>query len=554
MDATRTRRGALWIGLFLAVLAYLYDLDSPHILKIGDEPRYIQITRVTAASGFLLPLRSNSGIDNTKPPLLFWQGIASTGWGTHWSLWRLRLPIVLYTGLTALLVGVLAARLGAKRQTGVLAALIYLGSFSTFQHGRPFLTNAPETLFLFLPLVLLITGEFTWGVAMLAGVSLGLGALYKSFLLVVPASAAIAAILWRRRGWRLGELLRRDSMKLAVMSGLGLGIFALWFAVDPQPEIILRQFVLQENIGKFGSGNYLLGLLSGPYPVWRIWLGNFMNMGFYALPLAALVWLTLREFRKAPAEGGLTGPERELWLYVLVFLVVYSVPRQRQENYILPTVAALSVLLALRWERIPIAFFRAGLALAGACLGLLLTMMLGIRRAVPDLTYAGWQLAAAAALLGLALLALANGRLSRRLFPGVVCGTFLCLGFALSPFDRRIEPAPGGPGLEALAGRTIWFPATFSRRDERYRFLVPGSEVAGYNGRKRIHGEQALADGKLTALAFDLGDSLPGGYVIYGELLDLRTRLPPATIRDVVVGARFDQLVYRLVILERVRP
>ena len=40
---------------------------------------------------------------NTKPPALFWQGVVMTDWGRHWELWRVRLPVALYTLATAAL-------------------------------------------------------------------------------------------------------------------------------------------------------------------------------------------------------------------------------------------------------------------------------------------------------------------------------------------------------------------------------------------------------------------------------------------------------------------
>jgi len=89
----------------LAIFAYFYGIDSPHIPNIGDEFPYAHITRLTADSGHLLPLQSQlDHMRNTKPPLLFWQGIASTHWGSEWTWWNLRYPSVIYTLLTALLI------------------------------------------------------------------------------------------------------------------------------------------------------------------------------------------------------------------------------------------------------------------------------------------------------------------------------------------------------------------------------------------------------------------------------------------------------------------
>lgn len=80
-DSARSRGLLIWYSLAttLAVFAYFYGLGSDHIPKNGDELPYANITRVTAASGHLLPLQSElDGMRNTKPPLQFWQGIAST--------------------------------------------------------------------------------------------------------------------------------------------------------------------------------------------------------------------------------------------------------------------------------------------------------------------------------------------------------------------------------------------------------------------------------------------------------------------------------------------
>ena len=130
------------LAALLAVFVYFFDLEGQHIPKNGDEFPYAHITRLTAASGHYLPLQSELfEMRNTKPPLLFWQGIASTHWGADWTLWHLRYPSVIYTLLTALLVFLLGWRLSREPGKGVIGALAFLAFFSTYRFGRPFLTN-----------------------------------------------------------------------------------------------------------------------------------------------------------------------------------------------------------------------------------------------------------------------------------------------------------------------------------------------------------------------------------------------------------------------------
>ena len=107
MQSSESRLRLAWYAFatLLAVFTYFYGLDSEHIPKNGDEYPYEHITRLTADSGKLLPLQSQLiGQRNTKPPLLFWQGIASTHWGQEWTLWNLRYPSVIYTLLSGLMV------------------------------------------------------------------------------------------------------------------------------------------------------------------------------------------------------------------------------------------------------------------------------------------------------------------------------------------------------------------------------------------------------------------------------------------------------------------
>jgi hypothetical protein len=108
----------MWYVLcaFGAVYVYFFGLDSQYIPKNGDEYAYAHITRLTAQSQHLLPLSAETeGVGNTKPPLLFWQGLISTRWAQVWTLTRLRWPNTTYTLLTAVLIGLSAWKHGRRR-------------------------------------------------------------------------------------------------------------------------------------------------------------------------------------------------------------------------------------------------------------------------------------------------------------------------------------------------------------------------------------------------------------------------------------------------------
>jgi 4-amino-4-deoxy-L-arabinose transferase-like glycosyltransferase len=144
----------LWLALLvLAVGLYFFGLGSFFAPTNGDEMVYIHIARLTAESGHWLPLVSDlDHMRNTKPPLLFWQALVAGNWGTNWSLFALRLPSVVYTLLTASAVAWTTQRLSGKWRIACLAAVIYLAFFSSFRYGRVYLTSAPETFWLALPM------------------------------------------------------------------------------------------------------------------------------------------------------------------------------------------------------------------------------------------------------------------------------------------------------------------------------------------------------------------------------------------------------------------
>jgi len=282
--AERHLRG--WLAaVFVAVagFTYLHNTGSQYAATNPDEYLYLQIARLTAESGAWLPLQSaEMQHRNTKPPMLFWQGIAATGFGDHWELWRLRFPNAIFSVATAAMAMLLARRIAGTWPAGAVAALAYLSFLGVYRHGRVFLTTAPETFWLFLPffvLLMLPRPALGWGTATILGLILGAGLLCKSFAMIIPAAAALAWWTLRARGYRLGEFLGEDAPKIALTTALALGVFGLWFLLDPQRQFILQDFVLKENVGKFDAkeSGYLATALWGKHSIWQYSLGWLTN-------------------------------------------------------------------------------------------------------------------------------------------------------------------------------------------------------------------------------------------------------------------------------------
>jgi 4-amino-4-deoxy-L-arabinose transferase-like glycosyltransferase len=537
----------LWVAV--AVFTYFFGLDSQHIPKNGDEYPYEHITRLTAESGRLLPLQSAlPEMSNTKPPLLFWQGIASTDWGRSWTLWRLRYPSVLYTSATALMAGLLAWRLSGAIETGLLAALNFLAFFSTYRYGRPFLTNAPEVFWLFLPFFALSYWPAAAGSLLafpiLMGVAVGLGLLYKSVALAIPVGLALSWWHLHSRGYQVRTFFAKDAAKIAFTTIVSLALFAGWFLLDPDPGAVWRDFILRENLGKFDSGgSYLSKLLWGSSSVWSLALGYALNAGILAFPVAVLVVLTYRRRRD------LGDVERLLWMWTLTLFLFFSIPSQRSPRYLLPAMPALAVLLACGAPRVSRKAFVASLLTAAGALGAILFLSVAFRRAAPGLhlPMTHWLV-----LLGTAIV-VAVGLGVPRLGPSSAAAaavlTFLSVALLLRPLDGALGSYDASV-RGYVYGKDVWVPYDFVAKFEGHRFLLPGARIHGYPEDPEATSATLAERYPLVVLRLPLGEAPCEGCAILGQRLDLRGRQSPGALRDVLFGGDAQRLLVNEVLIE----
>ncbi|MEI6322827.1 MAG: phospholipid carrier-dependent glycosyltransferase [bacterium] len=529
-----THRHALifgWIGLLLAIAVYCLGIGSDHLATNGDELLYAQISRLTAETGQLLPLQSlDEKARNTKPPLLFWQGIAATDWGHHWSLVRLRAPNVIYTLLTAGMLLAVGWRRTRSPVLGINAALLFLCFFSTYRYGRVFLTSAPETFWLFLPFALLLMHReprlpegifWPW----LWGGMIGVGLLYKSFALAIPVVLAIALWQLRARNWAWREFFRRDAWRI-VMTLLGaLILFSLWFWLDPDPMQVIRDFVLKENAGKFNTGgeNYLLNLVWGQSSIWRIVVSYPLNAGLLALAVGALgidAW---------KRRLHLSDVEVLLWLWMLVLAAFFCLPNQRDERYLLPAMPALAMLLALRLGHLPRWVISVTVAAAAIIMmGLIGLALLLQHAAAIGILYPFWALLIPLCGIGLVGTVLVRPEWTRPLLAPSILFIYLSYTAFLIPLDQ----GPGifaGEGVESVADSEVSVPANFNAREESYGFLLPGAVMKRYDHWRKP------PPSPFVVISIPLDQPAPAG-VILGKRLNMIDRFSASETRDILMG------------------
>jgi 4-amino-4-deoxy-L-arabinose transferase-like glycosyltransferase len=538
------------LATLLAAFTYFYGLDGQHIPKNGDEYPYEHITRLTAASGQWLPLQSElKDMRNTKPPLLFWQGIASTNWGTNWTLWNLRWPSVIYTGLTAGLAFLLGWRLSGRLETGLIALLTFLAFFSTYRYGRPFLTDAPSVFWLFVPCTVLLLWrpkviESVVAVPLLLGFTTGIGLLYKSFALLLPVAVCLSWWYLRQRRYHVRTFLSRDSGKLATLGVLALAIFSLWFVLDPDPRAIVNEFILRENVAKFDTPQgYLRNLLWGGSSIWRLVVSYPLNAGLLIFPVTALFFVAFKR------RAELSDAEKLLWAWVITLFAVFCLPSQRDERYLLPAMPALAVLCALNWERIHRGAFMASLIFTGVGVLTLAYLSLELEQALPGAAVypPGYWVLVAASVIVLAA-SLLVPRLAR---PCVNVAILLALAsFAafLRPFDGT-HGTYGADAREITKGRTVWVPVNFIAKEEGHRFLLPGADVRGYPFDPTVTAPELAARYPLFAIRVPMDANVTGGKVL-GQRLDLGTRHTPEQIMEMLRGHVFEHLFVKELLVE----
>ena len=543
MRSSFTFRYAL-LGLVLAIFAYCYGLDSRFAPKNGDEYPYMHIVRMTADSGHWLPLQSQmDGIKNTKPPLIFWQGIASTDWASNWTLLNLRWPSVLYTALTAFFLFLAVRRFSGKTQTGLLAALVWLSFFATYRYGRPFLTDPPEVFWISLPFFALLywgkdAFESKFFFPVLAGLCFGLALFAKSFAYIVPASFALGLYFWYWRDWNIKKTLTYDLYKLIFIGILALGVFGIWFALDPQPEAVWREFVLGENAGKFAarSSNYLLDLVRGGDSIWMLLLTTLTNAGLFSFVLLSTLIQAWRERRF------LSSQEVLLFLLIGAFLVVFSLPSQRSGRYLLPVMPAFAAVIALHWERLPLWGFRIALILQ--CIVLIVLTYLGANLELSQFamdsaawtySYAHWLLMSAALLI--AVWGLLRPKQSKA-FALMGCFLIYCaLTSSLSPLEGQL----GRYSSEAIAqvkGKDVWIPCDYRAKDEEYGLLLPGARLHGYLAKDAGNVNGLISTYPLVAVHVPLGvkPEICESCQIVGQRMEMRARHSDEEIKLMLRG------------------
>lgn len=552
MPSSKDTPPLAWLLLLaLAVGVYVMGLGGQYVPTNGDEMVYAHIARLTAASSHWLPLVSElENTRNTKPPLLFWQAIIASDWGQNWQLAALRTPSLIYTLLITAAVAWTVRLITHKWRDALIAACVYLAFYSTFHYGRPYLTSAPETFWFSVPMFGLLwhrlagknssLHEQTASPGLLAhagfGLALGLGLAYKSFALIAPAAATLwCALLLSepRLHWRL---VLRATLLTGLSAALALGVFALWFALDPDPGAVWREFVVGENAAKFSDpkGYWHEALAGGGSSLWAQLLAYAVNAGLLGFVVIGLAWAGWKNFRQAGNRPALSPHLRILLPWLAVWLIVFILPSQRTARYVIPAMPAVAILIALYWHQLQRKWFLLSLLLTSIPMVLLARIAwvshdLGIATGVQVvIMLAAAAMGAAAVVAGTVKPAWTRA-----------CTVMACLS-VYACFDLTVAPLDGPAGRYESQATTrlhdarIAVPTNFNGQFERFEFLLPGNRFVPYDVESR-----ALSRGKGPATAGLLNDLLHQHDAVVWTQSTPAEVTPPCVPGCTVLGSRW---------------
>ena len=200
--------------------------------------------------------------------------------------------------------------------------------------------------------------------------ALGLGLAYKSFALVAPAAATWWLALVASESHLSWPALLRHTLRVAFSALLALGVFALWFVLDPDPQSVWREFIVGENAAKFADtrGYWRAALAFDGSGVWSQLLAYAVNAGLLFFVLPGLAWLGLKALPQLRRHWPLPAAQVILLAWAGVWLLVFLFPSQRSARYVIPAMPAVAMLIALHWRDIPRAWFLPALLVAAPVL------------------------------------------------------------------------------------------------------------------------------------------------------------------------------------------
>jgi 4-amino-4-deoxy-L-arabinose transferase-like glycosyltransferase len=332
------RNRALSILLLLAVPVFFVWLGANSIWD-ANEAFYVETPRQMLRSGDYINPSFNALPRFNKPVLSYWI-VAGLYHVLGDSVTTERIGIAI-GALGIMAAAFLVGRAVRSTSAGLLAALIVATSPRVVWFARRIFIDVYLTMFMSMALAFFVLAErhpdHRRRYLLLMYVAVGLGVLTKGP--VALALPSIVLLVWLALERRLGDLKRMELLPGALIV---LAIVVPWYAAVYRQHgwTYITEFFIGENLGR-----YTTAMTPGERGFWfylPVLLGDLF-------PWAPLVVVPLIASLRPPkpgsadAQAGLRGL---LGLWIVVFVVVFSFSRTKEDLYIFPTAIAVAVLVS----------------------------------------------------------------------------------------------------------------------------------------------------------------------------------------------------------------
>jgi 4-amino-4-deoxy-L-arabinose transferase-like glycosyltransferase len=312
-----------------------------------DEPREADITwRMSWQPDKAVPLLAGEAFCE-KPPMTYWvAALPVKFFGVQ--AWAARLPNLLYALITALSVGLLAAR-SAGRFAGLVGAAAVSTFLLSYQVAIWLATDAPllasvsaALLGAYIGFYAATTGERLRGY-LLMHTALGLGFLCKSAAAwVVPALAILTLSIWEKR-WR--ELLRWE-LYVGLIVQAAMILPWLWFVyAGDDGAAHLKVFFWNNLVGRFAAVD------APPDLQYATGHRNFPGKYLLELPMYVFPWtlLVIAAVARAWQRRGADHDNRTVRFALaasLPSLAILSMAATARNVYFAPALPGIALLVA----------------------------------------------------------------------------------------------------------------------------------------------------------------------------------------------------------------
>jgi 4-amino-4-deoxy-L-arabinose transferase-like glycosyltransferase len=328
---------ALILVVLIARIVYLVWL-SPYQL-VGDESYYWEQARHLDLSY------------DEKGPLLAWMiaGCCKLFGDTEWAV---RLPVAIFSAISAWAVGLLAmsfTRDSSRQRVGLFAVIIFL-LLPAFQANAQICTQDGPLIAVWIALTAIglrllrrmEDGHPSWGAWLLFWAVMGIGVLLKQSVLLFLLSFPVYAIVVRPRHIRWGQLVAQQIVGCAIFA-LIVSPMIIWDARHGWP-------MLAHTLGHLGAGGDQAGHVNSGNAF--IWLGNTLGgiVGAFGPAFVALmIWACVHvwRIRKSDESHGRDG----IWLMCAAlpstaFFILLSLHKPVVPSWPLPAIVSLVPLVA----------------------------------------------------------------------------------------------------------------------------------------------------------------------------------------------------------------